>query len=93
MKTIAVSQLCVHYNISPDFIDSLSNFELIEVIEIETVKHIQVDDLSRIERLMRMHYDLNVNFEGLDIINNLLNQIDYLQKDVKLLQNKMNYYE
>jgi len=93
MKTVSVQQFCVHYDIPQEFIDSLSNFELIELIEKESNKYILIDDINRVERLMRMHYDLNVNFEGLDIINNLLQQITNLQNDIELLKNDIHFYK
>jgi len=74
MKTITVKQFCANYDVPSSFINSLSNFELIELIEIENTKHLQIKDIHRIEKMMRLHYDLNVNFEGLDIINHLTSQ-------------------
>ncbi len=93
MKTISIQQFCTHYNISESFVDSLINYELIEFVELETTKHIQIEDIDTIERLMRMHYDLNVNFEGLDIINNLIHQINSLQEELSILKNKIDFYE
>jgi len=43
--------------------------------------------------LMRLHYELDVNFEGLDIINNLLNRIDELKQDISRLKNRLEFYE
>ncbi len=93
MKTIPTKQICIHYNIPTSFIDSLVEYELIEVIVIDSLPHITLDELQRIERLMRLHFDLNVNFEGIDIINNLLNQVDELQEKIYTLQNKLDFYE
>ncbi len=93
MKTISVHQFCDHYDVTQSFVDSLCSFELIEIIEIKSTKHIQIEDINRIERLMRMHYELNVNFEGLDIINNLIDQISTLQVDVAFLKNRIEFFE
>jgi len=93
MKTISVHQFCAHYDVPKSFVDSLCSFELIEIIEIESTKHIQIEDINRIERLMRMHFELNVNFEGLDIINNLIDQISTLQVDVAFLKNRIEFFE
>jgi signal transduction histidine kinase len=93
MKTISVHKFCLTYDVPQSFIDSLYSFELIELIEIKTAKHILIEDINRIERLMRMHYELNVNFEGLDIINNLVNQIKDLQEDVNILRNRIEFYK
>jgi len=93
MKTIEITQFCIHYNIPPSFIDSLSSYELIEIIEEENTKRLQVDDISRIEKLMRLHYDLKVNFEALDVIERLTSQIYSLQSEITKLKNKVEFYE
>ncbi len=93
MKTISVQQFCIHYDVPQSFIESLSNFELIELVELDAHKHIPLKEINHIEKLMRMHYDLQVNFEGLDIINNMINQINSLQTEVRLLKNKLEFYE
>ncbi len=93
MKTISVSKFCVNYDIPQQFIDSLSKYDLVKVIEVETTKHIHIDDINRIERLMRIHFDLDVNFEGLDIINNLIDQINTLQNEVSRLKSRLELYE
>ncbi len=93
MKTIAVKQFCTHYNIPISFIDSLTNYDLIKIIECENVKHIQLDDINNVEKLIRLHYDLNINFEGLDVINNLITQINNLQEEIITLKNKISLYE
>ncbi len=93
MKTITVKQFCINYNIPLSFINSLSNYELINLIEIENSKHLQLEDINRVEKMIRLHFDLNVNFEGLDIINHLTSQISSLQEELIELQNKIDFYE
>jgi hypothetical protein len=93
MKTITVKQFCINYDIPLSFINSLSNFELIELIEIENTKHLQINDINRVEKMMRLHYDLNVNFESLDIINHLTSQINLLQEELIELNNILDFYK
>ena len=93
MKTIPITQICANYNIPKTFIDNLSQYDLIELIEVESVMHISSSEISQLERLMRMHFDLDINFEGLDVINNLLQQIDSLQNELHILRNRIDFYE
>jgi len=93
MKTISVQTFCVHYKVPTSFIDSLSHYELIQLIEVETTLHIPIKEITKIERLMRLHYDLEVNFEGLDVINNMVSKINSLQSEVISLKNKLEFYE
>ena len=93
MKTISTHEFCTRYNVPQSFINSLFSFDLIELVEVESNKHIQLNDINRIEKLMRIHFELEVNFEGLDVINNLTNQINALQNEVVDLRNRLAFYE
>ncbi|WP_299671054.1 chaperone modulator CbpM [uncultured Polaribacter sp.] len=93
MTTIAVKQFCKYYNIPSSFIESLSSVELIEIIEIKNSKHVRINDIQQIEKMMRLHYDLNVNFEALDVINHLTSQIHSLQQELIELKNKIDFYQ
>ena len=90
---ISVEQFCVHYNIPNTFIDSLVEYDLITVLPGEDKNYLDIDTISSIEKMMRMHFDLNVNFEGLDVVNNLLQQIEELQQEMQVLKNKLRFYE
>jgi len=92
MKLISIQQFCKHYDIPISFIDSLFNFELIELIQENNTKFINQNQVNIIEKLIRLHYDLDINFEGLDVVLNLLNQIEYLQNELTTLNNQLDFY-
>ncbi len=93
MKTIAVKRFCTHFNIPISFIESLSEYELIELEEIDGSTYMQLEDIRRIEKMIRLHYELNVNFEGIDIINHLKAQINSLEEEIIILKNKIDFYK
>ena len=86
---LTINQFCEIYDVPSDFIKSLNKYELIEIIYIENNPCISEEQVVQIEKFMRLHYDLNINFEGLDVVNNLLNQINSLQQEIKMLKNKL----
>ena len=47
---------------------------------------------KQVEKMIRLHYDLNINLEGVDVIYNLLNQVNSLKKEITDLQNKLLFY-
>jgi len=93
MKTIAAKIFCTHYNIPISFIESLSEYELIELEKVDGSTYIQLEDIHRIEKMIRLHYELNVNFEGIDIINHLKAQIKSLEEEIIVLKNKIDFYK
>ncbi len=92
IKTIAIQQFCDLYNVPITFVESLNNYDLINIKIIDNSKHIETEQINNIERLIRLHYHLNINFEGLDVVVNLLNQIDNLQTEINELNNKLEFY-
>ena len=90
---ITIQQFCVHYNIPITFIDSLNEYELIEVIALENAKYISVTQIKDIEKMIRLHFDLEINIEGVHAISSLLRQVESLQDEVKKLNNKLSFYE
>lgn len=92
IKTISVTQFCTHYDVPVSFIENLNNYELIQIKTIDNLAHIDLDQIRAIEKLIRLHYHLNINFEGLDVVINLLNQIDNLQSEINSLNNKLDFY-
>ena len=92
IKTISVTQICSQYDIPVSFIDSLNNYELIKLSSIDNQPAIYEEEIELIEKLIRLHYHLNINFEGLDVVVNLLNQIEDLKSELNTLQNKLYFY-
>jgi hypothetical protein len=90
---ILIEQLCIHHNIEFSFINTLQEFGLIEVIIIEDNKYIANEKIKDIEKMMRLHFELDINMEGIDAISNLLLQIDNLQKELISTKNKLRLYE
>ena len=90
---IPVQLLCKRYNIPESFIDGLQEFQLIEIIVEKNDYYIHSTQIKEVEKMIRLHYDLDINFEGLDAIYNLLNQVESLQKKIKTLHNRLRLYE
>lgn len=92
-ELIAIEEFCTYYKVPENFIFSLSEYDLIEVTLIEHQEFIRAKEIRHIEKLMRLHYDLSINFEGLDAIYNLLEKIDHLEDEILSLKNKLQRYE
>jgi hypothetical protein len=90
---ILIEQLCSHHNIEVSFINSLQEFGLIEIVVIEDNRYLSHEQLKDIEKMMRLHYELDINMEGIDAISNLLLQIDNLQQELSAAKNKLKVFE
>ena len=86
---IRIDVICTSYQIEPSFIDSLCDFGLLEVFEEAEDRYVDPDHLADLERMIRLHYDLGINMEGLDTIWHLLSRIEKLQQELFVLKNSI----
>ena len=90
---IQIKQFCVYHEIEYTFITELYNYGLVEIIIQEEDEYLQPEQLPAIEKMIRMHYDLKINLEGIDAIYHLLNKIETLQQNLTATQNKLRLFE
>jgi hypothetical protein len=90
---IPLHKLCELYKVEMSFFSSLNEIGLIQIITIEQLHYIQQDKINDIEKMIRMHLDLNINIEGIDIAFNLLQKIDDLENELVSIKNKLRFYE
>lgn len=90
---IPASELCVHHNIEMSFIYSLQEYGLLEMVNREETIFIPAEQLSELEKLIRMHYELNINLEGIDAIRHLLNRLETVQQEMAHLRNLLKFYQ
>jgi hypothetical protein len=90
---ISIRQFCTHYNVPVSFIDALHEYKLVEITITDNDNYLKTNQLNDVEKMMRLHYDLEINLEGIDAIYNLLKQVENLQSEIVALRNKLNFYE
>ena len=90
---IAADEFCVHYHVEVSFIYSLHDSGLVELIVIDEQHFIQEDDLQKMEKLVRLHYELNINLEGIETIVHLLDKVENLQQEMAVLRTRLYLYE
>jgi len=88
-KLISVVDFCSYYNVEAAFVDSLKEYELIEVTTIENREFIYPEQLHHLEKVVRLHYDLDINMEGIDVIMQLLQRIEQMKLEMRGLKNKL----
>jgi len=90
---IPAEEICIRYKVERQFVSSLYESGIIEIIIIEETEYIHYDHLASFEKMMRLHDELDINLEGLEAINHLLVQIKKLQNDNRRLKNRLGLYE
>src|SRR3954470_23187048 len=92
-EMILAEELCSFYKIEYSFINELRQFGLLEIRTAETASYVPHDQLPKLEQIIRLHYELNINMEGIDAISNLLDTVKNLQNEIIALRNRLKLYE
>lgn len=90
---ISLEEFCASHDIEISFITSLKESGLIEITTIDEAVFIEADRLQQLEKFVRLYYELDINLEGIETINYLLQRISSMQDEITTLRNKLRIYE
>lgn len=92
-QLILADDFCTYHKVEYSFIHDLYKFGLIEIEFIDTRHYLTPDQLQKLEQIIRLYQDLNINLEGIDAINNLLERLTAMQTEITALRNRLRLYE
>lgn len=90
---IPATDFCVHHRLDIAFVYDLEQRGLIEIVRMEQTTYLPTDQLSRLEKLLRLHRELAVHPDDLDIVAHLLDRLEAVQEEVMNLRNRLFFYE
>lgn len=90
---ISADQFCNQHHIELSFINFLYDNGLIEITIIQETRFIPIESIVTLEKCVRLHYELDINIEGIEAITHLLRRIDQQQNEITALRNRLRLYE
>lgn len=90
---IRIREFCSNYDIKESLIFELQEYEVIQLKVIEDEPHISEQELPVLEKMVRMHQELEINPQGLQAIYHLLEKVSGLQGEVTNLRRRLNRFE
>jgi chaperone modulatory protein CbpM len=90
---IAASEFCTYHQVEYTFIRSLSEAGLVEIQVVEQETYIPETELQKLERMIRLHNELEINVPGIEAITHLLQRIEDIQEEMRTLRNRLTRYE
>ena len=90
---ISLNTLSSHYQVEMSFFNTLVDMGLIEVEIVADSFYIRNEKITDIEKIIRLHHELEVNVEGIDVVFNLLARIQELQNELMIAKSRLNLYE
>lgn len=88
-EMIPLTVFCDIHEVEIAFVHSLGDYGLVEIISVEEAPFLPLHQLSTLEQLVRLHNDLQLNVESLDVVHHLLARIDELQRENTSLRNRL----
>ena len=92
-ELIPVHHFCITHSIELSFVESLQQYGLVEITRIQEERYFKESQLEELEKFVRLHYDLDINIEGIEAISHLLKKIQEMQERNMQLQNRLGLYE
>ncbi len=89
---IRIEEYCVHYKLPTNFIEDLVEAGLLQ-IENSDAGALNEEQFSKLERFRQMFFDLQINLEGIETIDHLLERQQQLQKELAMVKSKLRLYE
>lgn len=90
---ILVSHYCEQTSTPIDFIDSLCEYGFIEIQVYENQQYVAPHSIVEIERVNRLYHELGINLEGIDALNHLLDKVNRLERELKIVRERLGIYE
>jgi MerR HTH family regulatory protein len=90
---IQLAQFCNIQNVDASFILALQEYELVELVLIKEIHYLPLTQLPTVEKMVRLHYELDINLEGIDAIATLLKKIDALEQELIATKNRLRVFE
>jgi len=92
-KHIPLEEFAEFHKVKTTLIYDFADFGLIEIEEIEQKPCLVSKYIDRCESAIRLYRDLEVNKEGIEIILDLREKHEVLQKELMLLKHKIKKHE
>lgn len=90
ISLVKAARLC---NLSESFLKELSDFGFFKTYFFDDEDCIECNEMEKIVRIYRLHSDLNINYEGVDIILAMRKRIVDLESELQQLTLKLNHLE
>ncbi|MEO9892327.1 chaperone modulator CbpM [Aurantibacter sp.] len=90
---IRITEFCTKYGIEESLVLVLQEYEVVRLELVNNEQCLHEQELPHLEKMLRLHQELEINPEGLQAIDHLLKRINGLQKEVSSLRKVLNRFE
>lgn len=92
-EMVAANEFCIFHNVEIAFLHTLCQSGLLEITTIDETVFIKQNWLPELEKLVRLHYEMDINPEGIETVCHLLQRMNEMQEEMRVLKNRLSVYE
>ncbi len=92
-KLIAVKAFCSYHEINDEVFFEFESRNLIHLVKEKRSYYIPYNQLPLAEKLIRLHLQLGINLEGLEVILPLLERLQSQEDNLQKLAKQVNFYK
>jgi chaperone modulatory protein CbpM len=93
MRYIAIEEFCSHHGVEVMLVREFADFGLIRLERLEDREVVPDEEVSRLERMLRLSQELEVNKEGIAIILQMREELKQLRRERELLDYRLRQLE
>lgn len=86
---IATTDICTYHEVEYTFINSLSEAGLVKLKVVNKTTYLPGSELQKLERMIRLHNELEINVAGIEAITHLLERVEQMQEEMRRLRNRV----
>lgn len=88
-QLIATTDICTFHGVEYTFIDALREAGLLKLKVVKKNTFIPDTELQKLEKMIRMHHELEINVAGIEAIIHLLERVERMQEEMRVLRNRI----
>ena len=93
MNFIAIEEFCTYHGIQVTLVREFADFGLVHLQEQEQKAFVPAEEIEKLERMIRLHSELGINKEGLEIILNMRDQLISLNSELETIRYRLKQLE
>lgn len=93
VQYIHIKDFCSSHDIEEAFLFELHEYELVELQIMNDQQVIYIEELPKVEKLVRLHQDLKINIDGIEAIHYLLERTQQMNDELQTLRKRLKRHE
>lgn len=90
---IFLDDFCEYHSIKLSFINELGEHKLVKITKQSSRPCIPEEQVPRLEQMVRLHRDLDINIPGIEVALNLINELENHKRRIVELENQLRRFE